>query len=208
MIAQIFILLTLSFQSNAHAQGNHHIEADVKQYDTHQVLNFKGQMWPNLKNNQTVNQVLDALEKGKPTTIVIERSGGGYDPLFRKLIRGIKMKCSRDVNNCVLTTISMNVCASNCTDFFLSGDVRIARHTSLFGFHRTWMIHPKLMIRTNKQMSNRYEKKGLNAEWLEQNKHHLFSKHCQTTGCWINGKQALDAGLATELQSVTSANAL
>lgn len=136
----------------------------------YQEIAFSGSLMP-MKAGNGLREVKKRLVKGLDTLLIIRGSSGGYEKSFRQLGEALRNVCEvgNQQSGCTFTTMSVSNCDSACILLFMYGQERVASSGAKFGFHRKWMIHPKLTIKTAVGMANQYVRLGADPDWLNEN---------------------------------------
>lgn len=162
-----FFLIILMFISTAYAKDNFSLY--IVKYPRHQEIHFKGEVKTPFESKKKLYRTLEMLDTGKDTILVIKQSWGGVIASFRKALKIIQQKCSLDINGCELTVYVEKYCASACVDLLMGGDKRYMLFNAKLGFHRAWVIHPSIPIKSAKKMGLEYIEMGVDEQWMMQN---------------------------------------
>lgn len=158
--------LTLIFFSNVEAKlKNYTIE--ITNFENHQEVMFSGDIKTPWEPKKEIKDVLNRLESNKDILVYIDKSWGGVIASFKKIIKGLKSKCSG--SDCTITTYVEEYCGSACIDLLMAGDKRMMAHNAKLGFHRAWMIHPSIPIKSKKKMAKEYIDMGVEPNWMNAN---------------------------------------
>lgn len=194
-VLSLIFFLSLNFAS--YAKQNYSIEYKV--FPNHQEIHFSGEMKTPWESKKELNAVLDKLEKNKNTLVYITKSWGGVIATYKKMIKKLKEAC--DGNQCLITTYVKEYCGSACVDLLMAGDIRMMRHNAKLGFHRAWVIHPSIPIKSKKKMGNEYKAMGANPEWIDNNLD-IFEVSKKTafgvSAKWLFWRDARDAEFINE----------